>query len=849
MVDTSSAGLPDLSTVPRAIPYAPALPADDRAVFESDTQSRHGDTLLLDGSVEVHYRGRTLRADTVTYNEATGEATAEGHLHLTTDDNDESITASRGSYNIRSGTGRFYDVQGSVGMHNGAAILNHQPQAFLFGGKMVVKTGATRYDVYSGWVTSCQLPKPDWLLSSSHIWVDDQKAHASGSTFRLLNVPILFLPYVTHPVDATARQSGLLIPVISQSSTKGFIFGEQVYLVLGRSADLTAGFEYFSSRGFSESGTFRYRGRGLDFASAHFSALQDRGYYDTNGFYINQGGQDVTGSFRRDFTQKTRAVGDAEYLSSYVYREAFNNNFNQAVSSDITSLAYISHTTNGFIFDGRFERYQGLKRVPYTNSAGQAIAGQEVRIFHAPTFEANSMDHHLGRTPFLWTVNASVGGLKRVQPNFSTQGVVPRADIRGELALPFHAEGWNGVGSIALRETHYSKSRTTPYGAAATPVEVNVPVDRTSLDMKLDLRAPVLERTFEVPTRWQKYFGTEVRHTIEPELTYRNVRGIDNFLSLLRFDDVDLASDTNELEYGVTQHLYFRARPKKASANDCPVQSDAKTATSDSTGAHDSFLPTSTSDTDANGITSADATAADLPTRASGHHPKTTCKPQTPQQKEWFSWKVAEKRFFDPGFGGAVINSRRNIFDATLDLSGIAYLTEPRDISPVVSRMRFRTSGHTDIEWDFDLDPGAKRFTSNNVFLDVHENQWFGGVSYANLNAPGRSYTEIINTTKNTSTLQSSANSTFQQMRFLLGYGAPTKPGFAAAANAGIDLDNASLQYGSLQTSYNWNCCGLSVEYRKYELGSTRNEGVYRFSFTLINIGSAGNLRRSERLF
>jgi len=39
------------------------------------------------------------------------------------------------------------------------------------------------------------------------------------------------------------------------------------------------------------------------------------------------------------------------------------------------------------------------------------------------------------------------------------------------------------------------------------------------------------------------------------------------------------------------------------------------------------------------------------------------------------------------------------------------------------------------------------------------------------------------------------------------------------------------------------------VEYRKLELGSVRNEGTYRFSFTLANIGAAGNLRRAERLF
>jgi LPS-assembly protein len=164
--------------------------------------------------------------------------------------------------------------------------------------------------------------------------------------------------------------------------------------------------------------------------------------------------------------------------------------------------------------------------------------------------------------------------------------------------------------------------------------------------------------------------------------------------------------------------------------------------------------------------------------------------------------------------------------------------------------MRFRTSGHTDVEWDFDLDTGAKKFTSSNIFLDARKGQLFGGVSYALLNAPGRFDTEIIDTNNNDQeTLVSSPTSNFKQMRVLGGFGDPNKVGLAVAANAGLDLNLGSIQYAAIQTSYNWNCCGLSVEYRKYELGAVRNENAYRFNFTLANIGSAGNLRRAERLF
>jgi LPS-assembly protein len=83
----------------------------------------------------------------------------------------------------------------------------------------------------------------------------------------------------------------------------------------------------------------------------------------------------------------------------------------------------------------------------------------------------------------------------------------------------------------------------------------------------------------------------------------------------------------------------------------------------------------------------------------------------------------------------------------------------------------------------------------------------------------------------------------------LFGYGQLNKRGLSAAASFGLDANLGSLQYASAQTSYNWDCCGLSVEYRRFALGSVRNENQYRFSFSLSNVGVFGNLKRQERLY
>jgi LPS-assembly protein len=884
---SAQSDLPDLSTIPRATALAPAKAAD-RAILESDTQSRRGDVTLLSGDVQITYRDHILKADTISYDEATGQVIAEGHVQLSGGVNDEHIQASHGTYNLRTQTGRFFDVTGSVGLHENeaprvvapatnagitpnaslAAPVAHQPgyatqNPFLFDGKVVEKTGPANYVIHGGSVTSCLLPHPDWQLFARVITMDGKQVKAKNSVFEILGIPLLFLPYVTHPVDQDERQSGLLIPTLGYSSasqntgSKGITIGEQIYITVGRSADVTAGFIYYSLRGFGENGTVRYRGIGNDFFDAHFSALQDRGFYQpavnaagaTISEYTNQGGEDVTASFRREFSPHVRAVGDAEYLSSYVYREAFTENFNQAVSTDITSVLYLTDQRNGFSTDGRVDRYEGLKVVPVLNKAGQ-----EVRIFHAPSLDFIATDHRIAGTPLLWSVTASAAGLKRVQPNFSTGGITERLDLRPEISLPLAYAGWHTLTSVAVRETAYSRSRKAPYGNGALPVELLAGVNRADVELNIDIRPPVIERTFVVPAKWRWLLGEQVRHTIEPDITYSNVHGVDNFLSLLRFDDVDLQSDTDELKYAVTQHLYFKPRKRTAER---VVKPGCEVETRSAEEIADVLDPVPRASNDANGIPNVSATAPDVPTRTHARR-RQGCDAEEPvKQREWFSWELSQKHFFAENFGGAVIDGRRNLFETTLNFSGIAFLTEPRSISPLKSRMRFRTSSHTDVAWDFDYDTGANKFTSSNTFFDVHEGKYFGGFSYALLNAPGRFHSEVINTGTNTATgITTSAISDFSQMRVLLGYGTPSQPGLSVATSAGLDLNAGSAQdssgvaqYITIQASYNWNCCGLTVEYRKYDLGTIRDEGAYRFNFTLANIGTAGNLRRAESLF
>ena len=95
----------------------------------------------------------------------------------------------------------------------------------------------------------------------------------------------------------------------------------------------------------------------------------------------------------------------------------------------------------------------------------------------------------------------------------------------------------------------------------------------------------------------------------------------------------------------------------------------------------------------------------------------------------------------------------------------------------------------------------------------------------------------------------STAITNYNQLRLLFTYGNPLRTGFSIGTNAGYDFVQGALQFGGIESSYNWDCCGLSAEYRRYALGSVRNENQYLFSFTLAGVGTAGNLKRAVRIF
>jgi LPS-assembly protein len=758
-------------------------------------QEKQGALYQLHGNGEIHYGTYILRADEIFYNSDTGDSKAEGHVVLEGGPNDEHVQASRGTYNLRSEVGRFEHVTGSIGMHlRGRRLMLTSANPFVFTGAAVEKNGPDHYKVYDGIVTTCDLPRPKWDFRAREVVVEvGGTAKIYHSTFAIEGIPILYFPFATLPAQTLPRQTGFLIPNLGVSSIKGTIFGESLFWAINRSMDAHIGAEYFSKRGWAPQGEFRARPSATSFVDLNYFSVLDRGYGNP---HVNQGGEEARLTAEGELGHNFRAVADVDYLSSFVFRLAFSEVFTQAVDSEVKSDAFLSNATRGFFYNFSVHRYQDFE---------SSTAGDVITILHAPGVEMSSVDQPLGRSPFYWSYDAALEGLSRSEPGFSTANLIGRFDLSPDLSLPLQWGGWSFRPEFSVRDTAYTQDlRVLPNDER---LAVSATLNRKSLDASVEVRPPALSRVFG-----HDFLGRKWKHVIEPRVVYDYVTGIDNFSNVLRFDQRDILSDTNEVEYSVVQRLY------------------AKRTSTQSASCGEPGMPT---------LFIGGAVA---------HNPVPWGRQQDPveapcddgtQAREVVTWELAQKYFLDPTFGGALFPGRSNVLTSTVDLTGIAFLTSARRLSPLISRLRIMTSSRTDIEWDMDYDFTLGHMTASTVLLNYRLGPLTLGGGDAFLQVPPEAATS--------STVPSPQS--FNQFRLLLGYGHTGKQGFSAAANVGFDANLGFLQYAAAQTTYNWNCCGLSVEFRRFDLGSVRNENQYRFTFALANLGALGNLRRAERLF
>ena len=284
-----------------------SLVADEVAF---DPQGRQ---LTASGNVEVLQDGIRLRANAIRYDGATDSLTVTGPLYLI-DGQDVVIVAD------------FAELSGDLqeGILAQARVVFAQQLQIAAN---EVRRSEGRYtQFYKTVASSCNIcadnPIPLWEIRAQRITHDgeERQLYFDNASFRVLDIPVFYWPYLRLPDPTVKRATGFLLPEINSDGDLGVGVKLPYFIALGDHADLTLT-PWLTGRG-SKTLEARYRQK-LSFGEFEINgAITDDNLSPTDNVraYLFAEG---TFSLPRDFVLKfdVETVTDPGYLLQYDYSD------------------------------------------------------------------------------------------------------------------------------------------------------------------------------------------------------------------------------------------------------------------------------------------------------------------------------------------------------------------------------------------------------------------------------------------------------------------------------------------------------------------------------------------------
>jgi LPS-assembly protein len=759
---------------PPAIPRSQLGPGDWNAQFATQVVDRS--IVRLTGApgrpAEIEDGHVLFRADEVEYNQETGDITARGHVFYHNFDRNLRIWCDHLEYNTEDEKGKFYDVTGESTPHFVAkpgVLTSTNP--FHFEGRWAERAGE-KFILYQGFITNCKMPKPWWRLRGKRFVITPgESAVTRGSTFVMRSVPVFYLPFFYHSLDREPRKSGFLMPMPGHSSRRGFEVSAGYFWAINRSYDVTYRAQYYPQRGLVSHVDFRGKPReGTDYDVIVFGA-KDNGLPDSGNPPQKFSGASILAVGKSDLGNGWTAHASINYLSSFRFRQEWSESYNEITGSEMHSVGCVNKNWSAYTVNVVFARLQ--------NFQSSEIA--------APVAAPGDEPHYL--------------------TNAVTIRKLPEAQFTGRdrqifksVPLWFSFESASGF-----------LSRNQPVFNGNTLVDTFSTgqfMNRTSI-------SPHITGAFHwagihlIPS-----FGIQETYYGEAQSPY---------LDRYRTVGTDIVRSTRDFSLDIVLPSLARVFDKKTAFGDklkhvIEPRATYRYVTGIGTD-YARFIRFDETDIRSNtnelllGITN-----------------RIYAK-RGDSIQEIFTWELYQKRYFDPTFGGALIEGQRNLFSATSDLAAYAFLVGPRGTSPVVSMLRMSPVGGLSVQWQADYDRRMHGIVDSAVTVDYRKSKYFFSAGHNQV------HTNPI--------LTAPAN----QFRFRGGFGDLNHRGLSAGFEAIYDYREGKLKYTTSQITYNTDCCGFSFQLHSINLG-TRVETVPRFAFAVANIATTlGNLKKQDRMF
>jgi LPS-assembly protein len=476
------------------------------------------------GNVQVSYRDTLLQAPTASFNQQEQVILADGGIN-------------------------YYSPALAVRSQKFAANLQeNQVELFKADYQLTAQAGRGAADILQASETSLQLnqasftacPAGDnsWALHANEIKLnaDEGWGQAWHTMFKVRDIPVFYLPYLSFPIT-DARKSGLLLPNVGSSQRLGVDFELPYYFNLAENYDLTLTPRLMTNRGYQLKSEFRY------LTQAH------------------------RGLLHLEYMHKDREQTELaqRYLGHYSQRSDFNPRWRATLDvTDISDDAYIADLGSDYINQSDT---QLLKQGNLTYYGDDVLASLQLQDFTV----LGNYDKAYAALPIVDLRSAEptplISGIEFAwQAQYAyfsnDQALVHsahRAHIEPTIRFPFITPAMEFTAETSLMHTRYQQNSNEQHQGNARNIQRTLPKFRLrgqlNFERTLSRQGEIKLQTFEPQLQY-----LYIPHREQSEIgLFDTTRLQDDYFGLFRenrFSGLDRINEANQLTLGATSRIY-----------------------------------------------------------------------------------------------------------------------------------------------------------------------------------------------------------------------------------------------------------------------------------------------------
>ncbi len=467
-------------------------PTDIEGDELQDTQAQQ---TLVQGNVQLRRGDQFLGTDRLTYNSETGEYTAEGRVRY--QDSGMRIVAARAEGNQQSDTHSISDLRYQLIERRGN------------GGADRIELQGAHGALLGSSYSTCEPSQRAWELRASRIDIDTEKGMgvARNATVRIGKVPVLYVPWLTFPID-DRRRTGLLYPSISLSGRNGFDWKQPIYLNLAPNYDATLVPRIMSDRGIVLGGQFRWlyeQGRGE--LSGNWMPKDKLPENDPGRYLLDLNGNPIAGATLPDSNRGQFGLGATHNFSPAWYASTnlgwvSDTHYLEDFSNSLYGVSSYSIRSEAGLF-GRGRHWSASLMADHFQLADYTLTDANLPYDRLPRALAH------WAMPFGRVFEAGIDA-EAVRFDHQVFDAGSRLDVKPYVSMDLEGTSWFVRPKLAWRYTGYQLDDplAARLGGDASPSR-SLPITSVDAGVYFDRETDIL--------------GERYLNTLEPRLYYLNV--------------------------------------------------------------------------------------------------------------------------------------------------------------------------------------------------------------------------------------------------------------------------------------------------------------------------------------